>query len=434
MADRKVVVIGVGLVTPLGVGVEENWTHVRDLKTGISRYRENHVPDWLGYYGKVKSLELPSIPPALASQMKFLNRGAVLGFVAASEAMRQIELAKASISPGRRALYIAAGDFSRIGYEYLHPVTGEEAGRAWEAVEIERLNQNALTRVNPFFLLESINNNLFSFLSAYYEFRGPNTSLATLSPYGSQALELACHSVRSGKADVALAVGYGNWIDEIPVYELEGLGLLSRCEGGAASFRPFDRSRDGFIPGEGGAAVLLAAAEFAQSCGGTVLATVGGGGNCIEFLDGRVFSVPPRVTERSMRMALEESQREVGDLGFIIGHGSGTSKGDRSELKSLLELTAVAPSPVPVCALKAYTGHMGAASDLAEVILGIKGADQGIVPATLNFIETEKEFSGLLISGTHQSCRRDSFLSVSYGLGGQSSALVLSVEQGSSFP
>jgi 3-oxoacyl-[acyl-carrier-protein] synthase II len=283
-----------------------------------------------------------------------------------------------------------------------------------------------LTGVNPFFLLESIANNLFSFLSAAFEFRGPNTSLGTLSPHGAQALELASRSIQQGRADVALAVGCGNWITEIPLYELEGLGLLSRCRSGAESFRPFDKSRDGFIPGEGGAALLLEAEESVERRGGAVLGRISATGNCIELVPD--LGVPPKVAVRSMRETLNAAGRRAGELGFICAHGSATRKGDGSELRSLLEIIEEDGASVPVCGLKPYTGHMGPASDLAEIILSIKGVDDGLVPGTLNFKEADREFSSLKISGEPQRCANGSFLSFSYGIGGQTSSIIVSVD------
>ena len=125
-------------------------------------------------------------------------------------------------------------------------------------------------------------------------------------------------------------------------------------------------------------------------------------------------------------MALREADCQVKDLAFIGAHGSATKKGDRSELMSILDAMQSAEANIPVCGMKPYTGHMGAASDLAEIILGIKAVKEGLVPATLNFTETEKAFSGLNLSGLHQRCMGEVFLSLSYGMGGQSSAIVIS--------
>ncbi len=428
MNAPEVVITGVGLVTPLGTGVEANWLGVKAPRTGIEHYPRIGLPNCFQYFGKVRELPLP-VPSSrsLAAQMKFLSRGAQLGFSAACEATEGAGVDPRAIPPGRRALYIASGDYGKAGFEFLYPATREATEGKWDAVDYEALNQATLTCVNPFFLLESIANNLFSFLSAFYDFKGPNTSLASLSPCGNQALELAYRSIQQGRSDVALAVGYGHWITEIPIFDLEGLGLLSKCRAGAASFRPFDQSRDGFIPGEGGAALFLENAELAGRRGAKVMATIRGSVSGVEPSAHGSLGVVERVSLRCMRKALADACRDVGELAFVSAHGSATRKGDRSELLSCAELLAGQEAQVPICGMKSYTGHMGAASDLAEIILGIKAAEEGIVPGTLNYTKVEAEFSELNLSGRHQRCVKRSFLSTSYGLGGQASAILVTV-------
>jgi 3-oxoacyl-(acyl-carrier-protein) synthase len=426
--ERDVVITGMGVITPLGNTLSENWENLKALRTGISYQGNEGLPGFLQFMGKVRDDKTDNtVPHKLLGQMKFLNRGSVLGYRAAREALSQSAVSIPEIQPGRRALYIASGDTTKVGYDFLYPATKESTHGKWKSVEAEKLNRSALDKVNPFFLLESINNNLFSFLSACLEFMGTNTSLASHSPCGGNALELACRSISQGKADIAMAVGCGNWITEIPLYEMEGLGILSQCREGNRSFRPFDWRRDGFIPGEGGAALLLEPSDMAEKRGARILGKIKGFGNGIDFSHDRGISVHPQVTLGSMNSALQESSCDPGDLAFISPHGSGSQKGDRSELRSIVEVFDKHKQLIPICGMKPYTGHLGAASDIAEVIFGIKALEENIVPATLNFREPEKEFAGLRISGSHQECRKDHFLSVSYGIGGQSSSVVVQV-------
>ena len=422
----RVVVTGMGLVTPLGTGVEANWEGVQAGLTGIERHERPGQPEYLQFFGKVKGLErLNGIPSNIVSQLRFLNRGSILGFEAARQALDNSEIDLSTVPRERRSLLIASGDLTKVGYEFMHPALKDATKHAEKGMDLSVLNKSAMDKVNPFFLLESISNNLFSFLSAVFEFMGPNTSLASLSPCGAHALELACRKVRTGEADIALAVGCGCWITEIPMYEMDGLGILSRCRRGTASFRPLDVGRDGFIPGEGGAALLLEDMERAKARGARILAEIKGLGNCIEIPNGKGLSVPEQISKRSIEAALEEGGTDVGEIAFICPHGSGTRKGDRSELNSIAEIMGTPKSRVPVCALKPYTGHMGAASDVCEVILGIKAINQGIVPGTLNFSKTEAAFEEMSISASAVEARGNSFLSVSYGIIGQSSCVLV---------
>jgi len=423
---RRVVVTGTGLVTPLGIDVEANWSGLLDGTTGIARHERKGLPECLQFFGHVEGLERPNgIPGNMAGQVRFLNRGSILGFEAARQAVENSNIDLSAIPRERRSLFLSSGDFTLVGCEFMHPAIKDATKHAEKGTDFTALNKSVMDKVNPFFLLESIANNLFSFLSAVFEFMGPNTSLASLSPCGAHALELGCRKISTAEADVALAVGCGNWITEIPMYEMDGLGILSKCRHGAASFRPLDRARDGFIPGEGGAAVLLEDKERATARGAPILAEIKGHGNCIEFQQGKGLSVPEQVSKNSIVAALEEGAVDWRDLAFICPHGSGTRKGDRSELTSIAQITGDGENGVPICALKAYTGHMGAASDICEVILGIAAINEGIVPGTLNFSETEGAFQGMKISASTREAKGRFFLSVSYGIIGQCSSVLV---------
>ncbi len=417
---------GTGLVTPLGRGVEANWRGLLAGRTGIERHERAGLPEYLQFFGQVKGLERPNaVPGNMAGQVRFLNRGSVLGFEAAKEAVETSHIDLSTVPRERRSLVIASGDLTKVGYEFMHPAFKDATKNAQKGADLAILNKSVMNKVNPFFLLESISNNLFSFLSAVFEFMGPNTSLASLSPCGAQALEVAWRKISAAEADVALAVGCGCWITEIPMYEMNGLGILSGCRHGSASFRPLDRGRDGFIPAEGGAAIVLEENERAKARGARILAEIKGFGNCLEVPQGKGLSVPEQISKNSIDAVLEDGAVDWRDLAFICPHGSGTRKGDRSELNSIAQIMGGPKDEVPVCALKAYTGHMGAASDICEVILGIEAINEGRVPGTFNFSKTEAAFEGMGISASAKEARGRRFLSVSYGIIGQCSSVLV---------
>ncbi len=428
MTERHVVITGMGLVTPLGVGIEENRTHLRDLKTGIARHAAPAMPERFAYAGKITGdLKFEGDnDPKVKGQLKFLNRGSLLGFLAAREAISSSGINLDVLSPEKRSLYIASGDQTKVGYDFLYPAVRDSADPEWRNADRQKLNRSTLDKVNPFFLLESILNNLFSFLSAFFECMGPNTTLGSHSPCGVSALELGCRSIRNGTADMALVVGCGNWITGIPLYEMDGLGLISGCHDGAASFRPFDMRRDGYIPGEGGAAVLLEAADSAADRKAPVHARLEGFGSTVTpAFGGSGMVIPDLISARSIAAALGDAGAGLSDLSFIVAHGEGSPAGDRSELASIAAVNGGVMPPVPMCALKPYTGHLAAASDIADIILSVMAAREGMVPGTLNFAEPDGEFREANISALHRPCKGGPFLSVSYGLGGQSSAVVV---------
>jgi 3-oxoacyl-[acyl-carrier-protein] synthase II len=423
MDEQTVAITGMGLVTALGRGVGANWAAVEAGRTALATATNPDLPAWLQCVARVEGAALPEdIPTKLLSQSKFLNRGGVLAVLAALEAVAQAAPPEA-VPPAERCLYVATGDHTQVGYEFLYPATKEASGGRFLEADAEKLNKATIEKVTPFYLLESLNNNPFSFLTALFSFMGPGTSFASLSPCGAQALEMCVRNVRHGRAKVALAVGSGSWVNEITLYELAHLGLLSKARRGPASFRPFDRRRDGFLPGEGAAALVLEPLEQARERGATVLGLVRGLGASTDAAPG--LALPDRVAERSMAEALADAGWTAADLGFVCPHGSGTAKGDRAELRGVAGVLGDRRAGVPVCALKPYTGHMGAASDLAEVILGVRAAAAGVAPGTLHFEAADPEFGDVKISARPQPCARPRLLSVSYGLGGQSSAVTI---------
>jgi 3-oxoacyl-[acyl-carrier-protein] synthase II len=142
MSDREVVITGMGLVTPLGRNVEENWDNVKAMKTGINCYPEEELPEFLHYYGKVEEFKITEdIPPKLVNQMKFLNRGSLLGFGSAHEAISTSGMDISNVPPHRRALYIASGDMTKLDHEFMYPATKDGTNGKWDKIDFEKLNQ-----------------------------------------------------------------------------------------------------------------------------------------------------------------------------------------------------------------------------------------------------------------------------------------------------
>lgn len=428
MGDQNVVITGMGLVTSLGKNVSQNWENLKQKKTGIACHPQNSRLKPFGYFGSVRDFEVPEGGPRkLQNQMKFLNPSALLGYSAACEAVMTSGVALSKIEPGRRSLCIGTGDHTQTGYEFFFPAIKKAAEKTPDAMSIETLNEACVHEVNPFYLLTSLHNNLFSLLSARFELKGPNATFSTLSPCGLHALEAAARMIRQDHADLALVAGYGNWITEIPLYELRGLGLLSHCREGVASFRPLDRKGNGFIPGEGGAAVLLEAESAAKTRGAMIHGRIKSIVNSMEFGDDRGMEISERISLRSMSMTAEKAGLNFEDLALICPHGNGSRKGDRQELQSIKAFLENVDSDPSITALKPYTGHMGAASDIAEVIMCIKSVQHETTPATLNFEMTPEAFRGLKISNKPILCHGTHFLSVSCGMGGQVSSILIEV-------
>ena len=428
---REVWITGAGMVSPLGGSLEASWRGVREGRTGIARHPRpegSSFPERFLYRGEIAGFEEPpEVSPKLASQRKFLNRGSILGLHAVREALARSGADAAALPPERKSLYVGAGDFTRLGSLEFYSALRQTAGPDWKASEAGALNEAVLHQVNPFFLLEGLTNNIFSYLTAQYEMMGPNGSFSSLSATGSQALECCERVLRMGEADLGIAVGCGSWSNPIILFELDGLGILSQARAGAASFRPFDRRRDGFFPAEGAAALVLEPAEIARARGARPLGRILGTGNFQELSPERSLAAPREAAGKACRVALAESGLGAGEMAFVLPHGSGTPGGDAAELAALKSFFEAEGASLPLSGLKPYTGHMGAASDLGEILFGLKALEEGSLPPTPGFERADPGLEGLDIPSAPRSVKGAAFLSLSLGLGGQASALVVAL-------
>lgn len=430
MEGREVWITGWGMNTSLGGSAKETWEAICSGSCGIERHpqpEEVSLPENYLYYGAVEGLgDPPEIPPKLASQRKFLSRGSILGLHAVKEAVEHAGINLTDLPPERKALFIGSGDFTRVSYLDFYQVLKSQTGPGWKKGGYDALNAAALHQVNPFFLLEGLTNNLFSYLSALYEIMGTNGSMSSLSSCGSQALESCERAIRWGEAEIGLVVGCGSWIDDYVRFELDGLGVLSRAQNGVGSYRPFDRRRDGFFPGEGAAVLILEAADTARERGARPLGRILGTGNFQEVSSPDHLAIPSKSIPRACRSAMNGAAVPPEELAFILPHGSGTRKGDLSELRGLKEYLGEIGKGIPLAGWKPYTGHMGSASDIGELILGLCALDEDVLPPTPGFERSDREFTELNIPSAECRVGGRAFLSLSHGLGGQSSATLIS--------
>jgi 3-oxoacyl-[acyl-carrier-protein] synthase II len=427
MSEPIVAITGMGVISSLASSLEGHWDRLMQGATGIRELGGGALPPALRYVGRVDDDALPpDTPPDVLKQGRLISPSSRLGLRAVDEAIRGSGLDLAQIEPSRRALYIGASDYSKADYRDFYAAFREAGTAADRAVDPERINKATLHTVDPFFLLEGLTNNLVAFVSRRYQLQGPNTTLASHSPCGAQALELAARTLVQDQAHVAIVVGTCVWSPLVSLFDLDALGLLSRCREGATSFRPFDGRRDGFIAGDGAAALVLEPLERARARSARVLGCIRG---IASFSDGGAtgrLGVSVETARRALAAAVDEAGIRPKELAFISPHGSGTRKGDRVELSAIAELLSGDHAAVPISGLKPYTGHMGAASDLAEVAFSLTALARGMAPATLNFRTPEADFAEIDVVTAPRRVDARYALSMSQGLGGQSLAVVLS--------
>ena len=429
MNERVPAITGMGVISSLASSLEGHWQRVLQRATGIRELGGEDLPRALRYAGRVDDDALPPDTPAdVLKQGRLISPGSRLGLRAVDEAVRASGLEVSKIAPERKALYIGAADYSKAGYRDFYAAFREAGVVADRVLDAERVNRATLHAVDPFFLLEGLTNNLVAFASRRYQLQGPNTTLASHSPCGAQALELAARSVLQEQADVAIVIGSCVWSPFVSLFDLDALGLLSQCREGPSSFRPFDARRDGFIAGDGAAALVLEPLGQARARNARVHGCIQGLASFTDGGDTASLGGSVETVRRALTAALEEAGIRPKELAFISPHGSGTRKGDRVELSAIAELLNGDRALLPISGMKPYTGHMGAASDIGEIALALTALKNGLVPATPNFRTPDAGFEEVEVVTEHRRVSARHVLSMSQGLGGQSMAIVVSAE------
>ncbi len=390
---RRVVVTGVGAVTPLGLSFRRTWEAMKEGVSGISRCSRVRVDDipW-----KVAG-EIKGSPPFVSQRE--MNRLDPFIQYALSSAVSAVE--DASVSPGADTMVIigsSRGGITRIE-DSLKASLGE--GRPLSAY----LMPSTTIGMAP------------SYIAQRLRLRGYCLGVSNACASGTVAVGEAYRLIRDGYADAALAGGA-----EAPLCRLclEGYGrtgALSRGTDATAS-RPFDRARDGFVLSEGACILMLEEMEAALGRGATVYAEIAGYASINE---GTHQTAPSETGEvETIRLAIRDAGLSPEDIGMVNAHGTSTVQGDRTEARALREVFG--GRAVMVTANKSMTGHMLAASGALEVAATAVGLHEGVVPPTVNVSDPECDLN---LSGTLLRVKVDAALSCSFGFGGIHAAVVL---------
>ncbi len=414
---KRVVITGMGLVTPLGVGVEHVWKQLLAGKSGVRAVADFDVSDLptkiAGQvpHGKGEG-ELDVEQHFDVQERRRLERFLQYAIVAAIEAVKDAGWEKPSEEEGdRTGVLIGSG----IG-------------------GLERIADNALIlhekgprRVSPFFIPMSLINEASGLVSMRYGFRGPCHAVVTACATGANAIGDAARLIQYGDADVMIAGGTESATCRLT---LAGFSAMRAMTTGyndrpAEASRPWDKARDGFILGEGAGVVVLEEREHALKRGARIYAEVSGYG-----ISGDAYHMSAPEPEgagalRAMKTALGHAKLDASKLGYVNAHATSTPVGDPVELKALRKLLGASAPSVSISSTKSSTGHLLGAAGAVEAIFTVLALRDQVLPATLNLHEPE-DASLDLVPLTPRKREFQYALSNSFGFGGTNASLVLS--------
>lgn len=414
---RRVVITGMGMVGPLGMGVEHSWKRLIAGESGAARVSRIDVSD-------IASQIACEIPRGDGSNGTFnpdqwmdpkdqrkVDEFIVYGLAAAGEALRDADWAPESHEDQTRTGVLVGSGIGGIGGIYDASVTLLEKGPR---------------RISPFFIPGRIINLASGYISIAHGLKGPNHSVVTACSTGAHAIGDAGRLIMLGDADVMVAGGA-----ESPINRLSLAGFCA-CRALSTGFnetpekasRPYDRDRDGFVMGEGAGIVVLDALEHALARGAKIYGELVGYG-----LSGDAYHITSPAEDgdgafRCMTAALKRAGVSAEDVDYVNAHGTSTPLGDEIELRAVERLLGSRRNSVAMSATKSATGHLLGAAGAIEAIFSVLAIRDGIVPPTLNLDHPSVETSIDLVPHTAKKRKVDIALSNSFGFGGTNASLV----------
>ena len=410
MERRRVVVTGIGLVSPLGVGTERTWSALLAGKSGIGL---NTRFDTSEYSSKIVG-EIPDLDVKEHLDAKIIRRTDPFmqyALIAAEEAVRDSEL-----------------PFDAIGRERIGVIIGSGIGGL---LTIEKnmkiLLKTGPRRITPFLIPGLAINMAAGQVSIRYGVTGPNSAPATACTTGLHAIGDAFRLIQHGYADAMFAGG-----SEAPITQLSIAGFCSmralstRNDAPEKASRPWDRDRDGFVIGEGAGVLILEELQAARTRGAAIYAEISGYG-----MSGDAYHVSAPHPEgigaiKVMRRALADAGIDREHVDYINAHGTSTPLGDQSEVAAIKSVFGDGAYRIAVSSTKSATGHLlGAAGGLESGILALVLRDQ-VIPATLNLDNPSEDCDLDFVPHTPREAKVDIALTNSFGFGGTNGAIIMS--------
>jgi len=419
MSMRRVVVTGMGMVSPLGCGVEQVWSRLIAGRSGLRALPEELVADIPAKVGGVVPIRVEdpaagfdSDPVASPKDQRKMDRFILFALAAAEEAIAQSGwLPTDASSRERTATVIASG----IG------------GFPAITQAVRTTDRRGVQRLSPFTIPSFLVNMAAGHVSIRYGYQGPIGAPVTACAAGVQAIGDAARLIRQGEADVAVCGGTEACIDRVSLGGFAAARALSsrfNDEPERAS-RPFDGARDGFVMGEGAGLLVIEALEHAQARGALPLAELVGYGTSADAYHLTSGPEDGAGARRAMQAALRQAGLIPADIRHLNAHATSTPVGDRCELEAIKSLFGRNPS-VAVSSTKSATGHLLGAAGGVEAIFTVLALRDQIVPATLNLERPDPAGEGVdIVSGAARPMALEHAMSNGFGFGGVNASIVL---------
>ena len=406
MSKRRVVVTGLGLITPVGIGVSESWANIISGQSGI---------------GKITKFDCSTYPSQVAGEVKNFDP---LLYIPPKDARRMDTFIQFGIAAGIEAfkdsgIEVTDSNSERIGVSVGSGIGGinliESTGNVFD--------EGGVRKVSPFFIPGTIINMISGNLSIMLNLKGPNVSIATACTTGTHSIGDAARMIEYGDADVMLAGGAEAAITELSVAGFSSAkALSSRNDDPKTASRPWDKDRDGFVIGEGAGVMVLEEYEHAKKRGAKIYAELSGYGMSA---DAYHITAPnmdgPR---RSIVNALKNANVNIDNVQYINAHGTSTQLGDLNETNAIKASFGDYAKKLVVNSTKSMTGHLLGGAGGIESVFTVLAIHHQISPPTINIFNQDPECDLDYCANEARSMKIDVALKNNFGFGGTNGSLV----------
>ncbi len=405
---KRVVITGMGAITPIGNDVDSFWKNLCDGKSGI---------------GRITRFDPEKYDTQIAAEVKDFDPQ---NYVDKKEIKRMDRYTQFAMAAAKMAVEDADLDWSRENSQRFGVILGTGVG-GLETMEKQAviLHTKGPRRVSPFFIPMMIANMAADQISIAYGAKGMNSTVVTACASGTNAIGEAYRAIREGYADIMITGGAEAAVTPLSLAGFSSMKALSRRnDEPQKACRPFDKDRDGFVLGEGAGVLVLESYGHAMKRGARILAEMAGYG-----LTGDAYHITAPAPEgeggaRAMKEALDDGNMAPGDIDYINAHGTSTEYNDKTETSAIKSVFGDA-TKVAVSSTKSMTGHLLGAAGGIEAIVLIKALQDQFIPATMNYSTPDPECDLDYVPNHGRKATITADMSNSFGFGGQNACIVM---------
>ena len=405
--NRRVVVTGLGAITPIGNNVTDFFDNVQAGKCGIDF---------------IKSFDTEAYSAKLAAEVKDFEPK---DYMDPKEARRMDRFSQFAIAAAKEAVEDSMIDLEKIDKERFGVIVGSGIG-AIDDIEKQTntLRDKGPKRVNPLFIPMTITNMAAGNIAIRFGALGICTNVVTACATGNNCIGEAFRNIKHGYADIILAGGAEGSITPLGIAGFQSLTALSTSQDPLRASIPFDKERDGFVMGEGAGVLVVEEYEHAKARGAKIYAEiVGYGSTCDAY---HITSPSPDGVggARAMKLAMEEAGIKPEDVSYINAHGTSTPPNDRTETASIKIALGEEAYKVPISSSKSMFGHLLGAAGAVEAIVCVKAIENDFIPATIGLSVPDEECDLDYVPGVGRKAKISYAMSNSLGFGGHNATLI----------